>query len=206
MPQKLVIVNYGMGNLNSVKKAFARLKITATISSNPKDIAICDKIVLPGVGHFGRAMKNLEEMNLLEVLNEVVLVKKKTILGICLGMELMAKSSEEGNVAGLSWFDAEMVRFQISDKLRHKVPHTGWNHVSIEKESKLMKGINNLSEFYFVHSFHLRTKQLTDILSNTNYEYDFPSAIEKENLFGVQYHPEKSHDVGLKLLENFLNL
>jgi imidazole glycerol-phosphate synthase subunit HisH len=206
MPQKLVIVNYGMGNLNSVKKAFAGLKFAATISPNPKDIAICDKIVLPGVGHFGRAMKNLEEMNLLEVLNEVVLVKKKPILGICLGMELMAKSSEEGNAAGLGWFDAEIVKFQISDKLRRKVPHTGWNQVSIEKESKLMKGINNLSEFYFVHSFHLRTKQLTDVLSNTNYEYDFPSAIEKENLFGVQYHPEKSHDVGLKLLENFVNL
>jgi imidazole glycerol-phosphate synthase subunit HisH len=206
MPQKLVIVNYGMGNLNSVKKAFARLKITATISSNPKDIEICDKIVLPGVGHFGRAMKNLEEMNLSDVTNEVVLVKKKPILGICLGMELMAKSSEEGNAAGLGWFDAEIVKFQISDKLRRKVPHTGWNQVSIEKESKLMKGINNLSEFYFVHSFHLRTKQLTDVLSSTNYEYDFPSAIEKENLFGVQYHPEKSHDVGLKLLENFVNL
>lgn len=195
-----------MGNLNSIKKKLTRLKINAIISSDPKEIQASDKIILPGVGHFGKAMESLKNLNLIDILNEEVLIKKKTILGICLGMQLMAKKSEEGNVDGLAWFDADVVKFKVTDTLNYKIPHTGWNQIIISKESLLMKGIPNLSEFYFVHSYHFKTSNKNDILNETEFEYRFVSAIEKDNIFGVQYHPEKSHDAGELLLKNFINL
>ena len=206
MQNQIVIVDYGMGNLNSIKKKLSRLKIDSIVTSDPSVIQYSDKIILPGVGHFGKAMESLNRLNLIEVLNQEVLLKQKPILGICLGMQLMAKSSEEGNVAGLGWFDAEVVKFNVKDSLKYKVPHTGWNQISITKKSKLMENIPDLSEFYFVHSFHFKSKVVADILNETEYEYQFVSAIEKENIYGVQYHPEKSHDVGELLLKNFINL
>lgn len=206
MSSKLVIVDYGMGNLNSVKRAMDRMKVDSIISSNPGDIVSSDKIILPGVGHFQRAMLNLKELNLLDVLNESVLIEKKPILGICLGMQLMAKKSEEGNAEGLGWFDAETVKFDVTDKLKHKIPQMGWNQIHIKKDSLLMRNIPELSEFYFVHSYHVKTDNESDVLNETQYEYTFPSAIEKENIFGVQYHPEKSHDAGTQLLKNFIQL
>ena len=195
-----------MGNLNSVKRKLARLGIDALISNNPSDISIADKLILPGVGHFQKAVENLKQLQLWETLNYAVLVKKKPILGICLGMQLMAAHSEEGDTDGLGWFDAEVIKFRVKDYLTHKVPHTGWNQITKVKESLLMKNIPDLSEFYFVHSFHYKCNNLADILNETEYEYKFTSAVEKDNIFGVQYHPEKSHDIGEKLLENFINL
>jgi glutamine amidotransferase len=206
MNQNIVIINYGMGNLNSVKKKLARLGTDAIISNHASDIASADKLILPGVGHFQKAVENLKQMHLWENLNETVLVKKKPILGICLGMQLMALHSEEGNAEGLGWFDANVVKFQVSDYIKHKVPHTGWNQINKLKESRLMKDLPDLSEFYFVHSFHYKCNNRSDILNETDYEYKFTSAVEKENIFGVQYHPEKSHDIGEKLLNNFINL
>jgi cyclase len=206
-----------MGNLHSVKKKLDRLKVDAVISSDPAVILNATKLILPGVGHFGNAMKNLRELNLLDALNEAVLVKKTPILGICLGMQLMAKTSEEGsengawsmehgNVKkelGLGWFDAEVVKFSFEDTLRFKVPHTGWNTISIEKESPLMKDILENSEFYFVHSYYMKANDSNDVLNYTDYGTKFASAVSKGNIYGFQYHPEKSHDVGMKLLENF---
>lgn len=206
MSSNIVIVNYGMGNLNSVKKVIDRLKINAFISSDPKDIVESDKIILPGVGHFAKAMENLNSLKLLDALNEAVVIKKKPILGICLGMQLLASRSEEGNVNGLGWINAEVVRFNVSDKLRYKIPHMGWNKINIKKESSLMRDISELSEFYFVHSYHFKTENSVDVLNETWFNYDFPSAVEKNNIFGVQYHPEKSHDVGEQLLKNFIKL
>lgn len=206
MSGQIVIIDYGMGNLNSVKRILSNLKAISIISSDPKIIANADKLILPGVGHFKKAMENLVTLNLLEILNTVVLGKKKPILGICLGMQLMAKTSEEGNVEGLGWFDAEVVRFRVNDTLKFKIPHIGWNQIIKSKNSVLMKEIPDLSEFYFVHSYHLKLKNQDDLLNETDYEYRFPSAIEKDNIFGVQYHPEKSHDVGELLLKNFVNL
>ena len=216
----LVIVDYKMGNLHSVKKKLDRLKVDAVISSDPETILNATKLILPGVGHFGNAMKNLKELNLLDALNEAVLVKKTPILGICLGMQLMAKTSEEGtenrelraesrdlfSVKGLGWFDAEVVKFTFEDTLRFKVPHTGWNTISIEKESLLMKAIPVDSEFYFVHSYYMKANDPNDVLNYTEYGSPFASAISKGNIHGFQYHPEKSHDVGLQLLKNFLNI
>lgn len=201
-----MIVDYGMGNLNSVKKTMDRLKVESVISSDPKVINDCQKIILPGIGHFGKAMSNLRNLNLLNSLHEAVLIKKKPLLGICLGMQLFAGKSEEGNSKGLGWLDAEAVKFNVSDNLKFKVPHMGWNQVSIKKKSLLMSNTADESEFYFVHSYHLKLADQTDLLSETNFDYAFPSAVEKENIFGVQFHPEKSHDAGAQLLNNFINL
>ena len=206
MNQRIIIINYGMGNLNSVKRKLSRLGLNAVISSNPLDISMADKLILPGVGHFQKAVANLKQLQLWDVLNDAVLGNKKPILGICLGMQLMAKSSEEGNVEGLGWFEAEVVKFKVNDYLTHKVPHTGWNQIVKIKNSQLMKDIPDLSEFYFVHAYHYKCQNVTDILNETEYEYKFTSAVERENIFGVQYHPEKSHDIGDCLFKNFINL
>lgn len=206
MSGKTVIVNYGMGNLNSVKKALDRIKGDAVISGDAKDIADADKIILPGVGHFGRAMLNLKELNLLDALNEAALIKRKPVLGICLGMQLLAKHSEEGDSQGLGWIDAEVVKFEVTDRLKYKIPHMGWNQISIKKSSSLMRDVSDLSEFYFVHSYYVKTVRESDTLNETNYDCVFSSALEKENIFGVQYHPEKSHDAGARLLKNFIEL
>lgn len=206
MPCRVVIVDYETGNLNSVKRSLDRMRADSIVSADPADVMNSDKIVLPGVGHFGRAMASLKEMNLIDALREAVLVKQKPVLGICLGMELMAKTSEEGNLEGLGWFDAETIKFRISNKLKYKIPHIGWNQIHIQKQSALMKGIPELAEFYFVHSYYLKLTDRSDVLNETEYEFTYPSAIEKDNIFGVQYHPEKSHDVGAQLLKNFIEL
>jgi glutamine amidotransferase len=206
MKKTLAIVDYRMGNLNSVKKKLERLKATASITSNPRDIIKADKIILVGVGHFEKAMKNIKELNLLDALNEVAIIKKKPVLGICLGMQLMAKDSEEGNAAGLGWLDANVRKMQVDDTLKFKIPHTGWNKITLAKKSHLMKGIPESSEFYFVHSYYMRPNETSNILNETEYCFKFTSAIEKNNIFGVQYHPEKSHDVGEVLLKNFISL
>lgn len=206
MKKTLAIVDYGMGNLHSVKKKLDRLKTTSSITSNPRDIIKADKIILVGVGHFAKAMKNIKELDLLDALSEVAIIKKKPVLGICLGMQLMAKDSEEGNTEGLGWLDANVRKMQVDDTLKFKIPHTGWNKITQSKKSHLMKGIPESSEFYFVHSYYLRSNETSNILNETEYCFKFTSAIEKDNIFGVQYHPEKSHDVGEVLLKNFISL
>lgn len=206
MSQKIVIVDYSMGNLNSVQKKLIQLNANVVISSDPKVISQADKLILPGVGHFEKAVEIMHQKGLWDVLNKSVLIDKKPILGICLGMQLMTKFSEEGNVNGLGWIDATVVRFQVQDSLKFKIPHMGWNQIEIKKESSLMNGLINQSEFYFVHSYHVKTDDKTVVLNETNYETNFVSAFEQEHIFGVQYHPEKSHDSGKLLLNNFLGI
>ena len=203
---KVVIVDYGTGNFLSVKKTVDRMMVDSLVTSHAKDFADADKIILPGVGHFGTAMSNLNRLDLVAPLNEAVLGKQIPVLGICLGMELMARHSEEGDVPGLGWLDAVSIRFRHSDTARYKVPHIGWNQVSVKKKSRLMNDVSALAEFYFLHSYYLKINDPSCLLGETEYETIFPSAIETENVFGVQFHPEKSHDSGRRILENFIRL
>jgi|TARA_B110000008_G_scaffold199098_1_gene197646 glutamine amidotransferase len=203
---KIHIVDYGMGNIFSVQKKLLQENATVSISSNYEDIAMADKIILLGVGHFKKAMDNLEELNLIEPLNDFALVQKKPILGICLGMQLMSKFSEEGNAKGLGWIDASVKKFKTSDSKKFKIPHMGWNTIHLSKKSSLMKGIDEDEEFYFVHSFYMQPNEHKLVLNETAYIDTFCSGIEQENIFGVQYHPEKSHDAGRILFRNFISL
>ncbi|MEO5947588.1 MAG: imidazole glycerol phosphate synthase subunit HisH [Chitinophagaceae bacterium] len=206
MQARILIPDFGMGNLHSVERSLHRMNVVPVISSDPAEIKKADKIILPGVGHFKKAMENLKALNLIEELNEAVLIKKKPVLGICLGLQLMTTKSEEGNINGLGWIDASVVKFSVQDTLTYKVPHIGWNKIKFSKKSNLTNNIPDLSEFYFLHSYHLVSNNKEDVLSETNYEYNFTSAIEKNNIWGVQFHPEKSHSMGNTLLNNFISL
>jgi glutamine amidotransferase len=206
MSQRIVIVDYGMGNLNSVKRKLDRLKANSIVSSNVDEIRTADKLILPGVGHFNKAMENLNQLNLLPILNELVLEKKIPVLGICLGMQLMCEWSEEGNVEGLSWIAGKVKRFDVSDKQKFKVPHMGWNSVQLKNNSALMKNVSDDAEFYFVHAYHVELKDEKFAINITDYSHLFVSGFQKENIFGLQYHPEKSHDVGDQVFQNFIDL
>jgi glutamine amidotransferase len=203
---KIHIVDYGMGNIFSVQKKLLQENITVTVSSEPQDIFEADKIILLGVGHFNKAMDNLIDLNLIEPLNDFVLIQKKPVLGICLGMQLMAISSEEGNGRnhGLGWVDASVKKFRTGDFKKFKIPHMGWNNINLLKNSALMRNISSEDEFYFVHSFFMEPNDPNLVLNETIYIDKFCSGIEKENIFGVQYHPEKSHEAGQILLKNFI--
>lgn len=203
---KVVIVDYGMGNLFSVHKKLKRLGVNAIVSSKSEEINRADKIILPGVGHFKKALDNLHQLNLIDILNENVIIKRKLTLGICLGMQIMAKHGQEGNCSGLGWFKTNVEKIRVSDFLRFKVPHTGWNSLVHISENPLMRNIQINSEFYFVHSYYIKTLNKNEILSGTKYETTFVSGIYRDNIFGVQFHPEKSHDSGDLLFKNFINL
>lgn len=203
---QVVVVDYGSGNLSSVQRSIARSGYKCKISSAVADIENSDKLILSGVGHFESAMTGLKKSGLMDVLEKAVLIDRKPILGICLGMELMAKTSEEGNARGLGWIDADAVRFKNTGKIKYKTLHIGWNSIEVKKNSLLMKNIPDSAEFYFIHSYYLNLGSESDLLNEANYEITFPAAIEKDNIFGVQYHPEKSHQTGQQLLKNFVDL
>lgn len=200
----IVIVDYGMGNLGSVYKAFKKVTSDIKVSESKKDIEKADKLVLPGVGHFSNGVQKLESFDYIDVLNHKVLEQKKPVLGICLGMQLFAKFSYEGNVEGLNWLDAEVVKFDIDKSLRWKVPHMGWNSINIAKDSLLLNEMTQSELFYFVHSYYMRCFDEKDILGSTKYFHEFTSMVQKDNIIGTQFHPEKSHDRGSKLIRNFV--
>jgi len=165
--KKIIIVNYGLGNVNSVFRKISRLGIHSEISDNPTSILKADKIILPGVGHFRKAVENLQISGIWHALNEAVLVKKTPVLGICLGMQLMTKNSEEGDVEGFGWFNARVVRFRVQDTLKHKVPHMGWNSIKPMKSSKLMNDLPETPGFYFVHSYHAVAEKPDEVLATS---------------------------------------
>lgn len=203
----ITIIDYGMGNLGSIKNMLKKIGFDATISSNIKLIKDAKKLILPGIGAFDAGMKNLDGLGLIPVLNNIVLNNKIPILGICLGMQLLTKSSEEGNIRGLGWIDAQTVRFKFDEKNNDlKVPHMGWNTVQLNKESPLFEEMFAEPRFYFVHSYHVICNNEQDILTTTHHGYKFASSIQKDNIMGVQFHPEKSHKFGMKLLKNFVEL
>ncbi|MBZ0179649.1 MAG: imidazole glycerol phosphate synthase subunit HisH [Melioribacteraceae bacterium] len=202
----LTIINYNMGNLRSVYNKFKRMNVECLISSNIIDIEAADKLILPGVGHFRYGMQKLKELNLLQSLNNKVLEQKTPILGICLGTQLFAKHSEEGDCEGLGWIDAEVVKFNVSDNRKYKVPHMGWNNVKITNPNRLDQAIVPEDQFYFVHSYHLKSNTHKDVWMTTTYDYEFVSAVHRDNIYGTQFHPEKSHDTGFELLKKFVEL
>ena len=204
---EIVIIDYNMGNLRSVQKAFEKVGASAIISSDHSIIRNADKIVLPGVGAFKDGMKHLKRLGLIELLNDEVLNHKKPFLGICLGMQLLSKKSFEGGESeGLGWIDASVVKFDFtSNEKRLKIPHVGWNNAVYQNSNPLFKEIPDNSDFYFVHSYYFRTNENV-ITSMTEYGIEFVSSIHKENIYAFQFHPEKSQVAGLKILENFVNL
>lgn len=192
---KIVIIDYGAGNIQSIQFAIKRLGFEAVLSNNPTEIQQADKVIFPGVGEASSAMKMLKESGLDKVIPNLT----QPVLGICLGMQLMCKYSEEGNTNGLGIFDVNVVKFSSAVK----VPQMGWNTI-FNLKSKLFENINENEFMYLVHSFYVPNTDLA--ISNTNYEVNYTSALQKDNFYGVQFHPEKSGNWGEKIVENFLNL
>ena len=201
----IVIIDYGMGNLRSVQKAFERIRVPAKISASVDEILQAEKLVLPGVGHFERGISNLKEKGLFEAINEAVLKNKNPILGICLGMQLMTDFSEEGNCNGFGWIKAKTKRFSFQSN-GLKIPHMGWNSLTIKNTDSLFKGISSENFFYFVHSYYVNCDDENDVLAETTYGNIFVSSLQKGNIYGCQFHPEKSHDKGLQILKNFAEI
>lgn len=203
----IIIVDYGVGNLGSIYNMFKKIGVQAAISSRLTEIEKATKLVLPGVGSFDFAMKNLQKFNFIPLLNQKVLNEKIPILGICLGMQLLTEKSEEGDCAGLGWIDAETVRFKfLPENDRLKVPHMGWNDLKIMKQNSILVDMHEDARFYFVHSYHVVCRNADDVLAKTSYGYEFTSMVQHQNIFGAQFHPEKSHKYGLRLLKNFAEL
>ena len=203
---KVVVVDYGMGNVGSVLNMLKRAGAKAMLSKGPGDLDQADRLILPGVGAFDTGMHNLREMGYLDVLNRKVLQGRTPILGICIGAQLFTRGSEEGREPGLGWLDADTVRFRFPDDAdKPKVPHMGWNTVQICKPTPLFPDSEPRRRFYFVHSFHMRCNTPGDVLTSSNYGYEFASAVCRYNILGTQFHPEKSHRWGLELFRSFLD-
>jgi len=200
----IVIVDYNTGNLGSILNMFKKIGHKAAISADPQQVAAASKLVLPGVGAFDVGMLNLDKSGLIPLLNKRVVEDGVPTLGICLGMQLMASCSEEGKRTGLGWVDANVIRFQshaLSSPL--KIPHMGWNRVLMRRPSPLTSELPDEPRFYFVHSYFVRCNRAEDVLLTTNYGETFDSAFQSGNVWGVQFHPEKSHKFGMALLRNF---
>jgi glutamine amidotransferase len=202
----VTIIDYGTGNLGSIQNMLKKIGCKSIITSNINEIENSEKLLLPGVGKFDFGMQQLIDRNILEVLNKKVLIEKTPILGICLGVQLFTQKSEEGLLPGLGWFNSETIKFKIDTNSNYKIPNMGWQNITKKKESKLLSGLPANARFYFVHSYHLKCNSPDDILLEANYSYNYTCAIEKENIVGVQFHPEKSHKFGMKILQNFVEL
>ncbi len=200
----VVIVDYGMGNLGSVLGRLGAAGAKAIVSGDPRTIERAARLVLPGVGSFGAGMNCLASRGLVPVLTAKVLEERTPILGICLGMQLFTRRSEEGNASGLGWLAADTRRFRLDPGSRLRVPHVGWNDITAARTSSLLSGIDDGCRFYFTHSYHTCCDDPSDVLATAHYGYDFPAMVQRDNLYGTQFHPEKSHRQGLRLLANFI--
>ncbi|MBP6793483.1 MAG: imidazole glycerol phosphate synthase subunit HisH [Saprospiraceae bacterium] len=203
----ITIIDYKVGNLGSIRNMLKYIGVESMISASPDDVASAEKLILPGVGHFDYGMRKLHESGLVPMLNQRVLIDKVPILGICLGAQLFTEKSDEGVHPGLGWIKGSTIAFDTSlmdQKL--KVPHMGWGEIIHQNKSLLWNEMYEEPRFYFVHSYHLQLANPTECLCSVNYGYEFCAGIEKENIIGVQFHPEKSHKYGMKVLENFAKI
>lgn len=199
----IAIINYGMGNSGSILNMLKKIGVDAIITNRKEDIEFADKIILPGVGTFDHGMSNLYDLGLVDVIKKSVLQQKKPFLGICLGMQLLGRNSDEGKMEGLNLIDFENKKFSFENTSRFKIPHMGWNIVKFNFDDPIFNNIEEIQRYYFVHSYHAVCDKNENSLISCNYGYEFTAAVKKDNIYGVQFHPEKSHKFGMKILENF---
>ena len=203
--KKVTIIDYMMGNLRSVAKAFEFVGSKVCVSNKREDLQAADFIVLPGVGAFAKGINNLKTLGIIDILKEEVIEKKKLFLGICLGMQLLARESHEDGIhQGLNWVQATVKKFDKNKKIR--IPHMGWNEVQTTKDNILFSDIGERPVFYFIHSYHLVCDDEGITTATCEYGEKFPAVIQKDNIFATQFHPEKSQKEGLQLLQNFVNI
>jgi imidazole glycerol-phosphate synthase subunit HisH len=198
------IINYGLGNIFAFANILKDLNYDYKIVNSYKDLDNTDKIILPGVGSFDWAMKLLNQSGMRETLDELVLEKKKLVLGVCVGMQIMSENSEEGNMNGLGWIKGSVKKI-IKNKNKLLIPHIGWNSVICDDSNLLCVGISN-PQFYFLHSYYIKPSFTENIIGKTDYNGIFASIVQNENVFGTQFHPEKSHLWGINLIKNFVSL
>jgi glutamine amidotransferase len=203
----ITIIDYGLGNIRAFVNVYERLNIKTKVAHNAEDIKDATKIILPGVGAFDYAMKQLNASGMRDELDNKVLGEKIPVIGICVGMQILANSSEEGILPGLGWIDGEVKLFDTS-KILHKtrLPHMGWNNINPVNGHNLLNGLDSQSRFYFLHSYYFVCHNENEIISTTEYGISYASAVNRENIFGIQFHPEKSHSNGIQLLHNFAKL
>ena len=202
----LVIVDYGVGNLASIKNMLKKAGFDSVLASDVSSIETASKIILPGIGAFDHCMIQFNESGMREAIARRVLNDKLPVLGICVGLQMLMENSEEGSESGLGWIAGKTVKFKKEKIGALKIPHMGWTNVRIEKESALTSNLETDPRFYFVHSYHVVPDNKSDELLSANYGYDFTAAVSRDNIYGAQFHPEKSHKYGMKILENFARL
>lgn len=203
----IAIVNYGSGNIQAIANIYTRCHIPFVIASAPEDLERAERILLPGVGAFDQAMQELERSGMRRALDEAVLEQRKPVLGICVGMQLLGLSSEEGAAKGLGWIDGVVKRFDHSGlRLTTQLPHMGWNTVEPVQASALFEEVDLGTGYYFLHSYYFACSDDRDVLAVTEYGERFACAVHRKNVYGVQFHPEKSHHAGIQLLKNFARL
>jgi glutamine amidotransferase len=200
----VAVIDYGMGNIGSVCKMLRVVGAVPVVTREPAVITTADRVILPGVGHFDRAMTNLRALSLVEPLQHLARDGRIPLLGICLGMQLLCSSSEEGTQPGLGLINARVRRFEFKGPTRLKVPHMGWSELAHRKTSAMFHGLAETSRFYFVHSFFVECEDTTDVLAEATYGRSFVAAIERASVCGVQFHPEKSHRYGIQMFRNFV--
>jgi glutamine amidotransferase len=202
----ITLLDYGLGNIAAFVNIYKRLNLPVSVASTADQLATAEKIILPGVGSFDWAMTRLEESGMRRCLDDLVMVKKKPVLGVCVGMQMMAQGSDEGKLPGLGWIDGEVKRFdETAFKQQTHLPHMGWNDVAPRSAGCLFKGVAS-PRFYFLHSYYFAPYKKDDVLGETDYNGNFASAVRSHNIFGTQFHPEKSHQWGIALLKNFAEL
>lgn len=203
----ITIIDYGLGNIRAFVNVYERLNIKTKIARNAEDIKGAKKIVLPGVGSFDYAMSQLNASGMREELEKQVLINKVPVVGICVGMQMLAESSDEGVLSGLGWINGKVKIFDASAiPYKTRLPHMGWNSINPVNNCQLLSGFNDESRFYFLHSYYFDCQDQENIISTTEYGITYASAVNRENVYGIQFHPEKSHSNGIQLLNNFAKL